>query len=107
MEDAEEMAKATFSDWFHMMKPGVLSLLQITAMCTILIHDLIVWNAAGRLDFDLLNTLETMAIVFVGGYLTAGGANAINMWYDRDIDAAMTRTANRPIPAGRLNSSSA
>ena len=45
MEAAERMAKATFSDWFHMMKPGVLALLQITAMCTILIHDLIEWNA--------------------------------------------------------------
>ena len=38
MEEAEEMAKATLSDWFHMMKPGVLSLLQITAMCVSYTH---------------------------------------------------------------------
>ena len=34
--------------------------------------------------------------------MSAGGANAINMWYDRDIDALMVRTRNRPIPAGRV-----
>ncbi|MBT3927300.1 MAG: UbiA family prenyltransferase, partial [Rhodospirillaceae bacterium] len=32
----------------------------------------------------------------------AGAAGAINMWYDRDIDALMSRTKNRPIPAGRV-----
>src|SRR5689334_24763577 len=32
----------------------------------------------------------------------AGAAGAINMWYDRDIDAVMRRTANRPLPAGRM-----
>ncbi|MFC7306598.1 heme o synthase [Streptomyces monticola] len=35
-----------------------------------------------------------------GGYLSAGGANALNMWYDRDIDALMERTANRPLVTG-------
>jgi protoheme IX farnesyltransferase len=40
--------------------------------------------------------------VVLGGYLTAGGANAINMWFDRDIDARMARTRERPIPAGRI-----
>src|SRR5437868_11503153 len=34
--------------------------------------------------------------------LGSGAAGAINMWYDRDIDAVMTRTANRPLPAGRV-----
>ncbi len=34
--------------------------------------------------------------------VAAGAAGAINMWYDRDIDAIMRRTANRPIPAGRI-----
>ena len=40
--------------------------------------------------------------VFAGITLAAGGANAINMWFDRDIDAAMTRTSRRPVPAGRI-----
>ena len=38
----------------------------------------------------------------LGGYLMAGGANAINMWFDRDIDDKMSRTRLRPIPAGRI-----
>ena len=103
MEDAEEMAKATLSDWFHMMKPGVLSLLQITAMCTILIHDLIVWNAAGQTGFDFRATLETMGIVFVGGYLTAGGAHSFNNVLDRDIDPMMKRTAHRALARGAIS----
>jgi heme o synthase len=49
--------------------------------------------------------LPTPILVFwvvVGGYLMAGGANAINMWFDRDIDTQMTRTRLRPIPSGRI-----
>jgi heme o synthase len=38
----------------------------------------------------------------IGGYLSAGGAGAVNHWYDRDIDAAMPRTATRPVPSGRI-----
>jgi len=41
--------------------------------------------------------------VVVGGYLMAGGANTINMWFDRDIDTRMSRTKLRPIPAGRIS----
>jgi protoheme IX farnesyltransferase len=40
--------------------------------------------------------------VLIGGTLAAGGASAINCWFDRDIDAAMRRTQHRPIPAGRI-----
>jgi heme o synthase len=40
--------------------------------------------------------------VFVGGYLMAGGANAVNMYMDRDIDDRMSRTRLRPIPSGRM-----
>ena len=54
-----------------------------------------------------MDTAYTMLIVFVGGYLSAGGANAINMWYDRDIDPMMTRTEGRPIPSGEVSSESA
>ena len=39
----------------------------------------------------------------LGGYLMAGGANAINMWFDRDIDSTMSRTRLRPIPSGRIS----
>ena len=44
-----------------------------------------------------------MIIVFIGGYLTAGGANCINMWYDRDIDPIMTRTSKRPLSIGEIS----
>ena len=40
--------------------------------------------------------------MFVGGYLMAGGANAVNMYLDRDIDTQMARTRLRPIPSGRM-----
>src|SRR5258708_20553574 len=40
--------------------------------------------------------------VVVGGTLAAGGAHAINCWFDRDIDAEMNRTRLRPLPAGRI-----
>jgi protoheme IX farnesyltransferase len=46
--------------------------------------------------------LEAVLAVLAGGTLAAGGAHAINCWFDRDIDAAMTRTRRRPIPAGRI-----
>src|SRR5688572_5275503 len=52
--------------------------------------------AAGRPSWMLV------AIVLVGGYLMAGGANAVNMYMDRDIDDRMARTRLRPIPSGRL-----
>jgi len=45
--------------------------------------------------------------VFVGGYLMAGGANSINMWFDQDIDNQMVRTRLRPVPSGRLSANTA
>jgi len=92
-------------DYFALMKPNVIVLLQITALCAVLAHDLIEWRA-GR-GFDALTTIRTSVVVFVGGMLTAGGANAINMWYDRDIDPLMRRTALRPIPAGAVSENAA
>jgi protoheme IX farnesyltransferase len=46
--------------------------------------------------------LAAVAAVLVGGTLAAGGAHAINCWFDRDIDAEMNRTRRRPLPAGRI-----
>ena len=43
-----------------------------------------------------------VAAVLVGGTLAAGGAHAVNCWFDRDIDAAMARTRSRPLPDGRI-----
>jgi heme o synthase len=46
--------------------------------------------------------LVAVLAVLVGGTLAAGGAHAINCWFDRDIDAEMSRTRRRPLPAGRI-----
>jgi protoheme IX farnesyltransferase len=48
-----------------------------------------------------------VALTCLGGYLSAGGAGAINHYYDRDIDVRMTRTADRPIPSGRVSPTAA
>ena len=86
--------------YLELTKPRVVVLLQITALCAVLVHDM--------LDSGLSKTSgETMLIVFIGGYLSAGGANAVNMWYDRDIDPQMSRTADRPIPAGTVSANAA
>ena len=103
MSDVADAGSVKLSDWFQLMKPGVLSLLQVTAMCAILIHDLIQWNIADRTGFDLMGTLQTMAIVFVGGYLTAGGAHTFNNVLDRDIDPKMARTEKRAIARGAIS----
>ena len=103
MSEVADSGSAKFSDWFQLMKPGVLSLLQVTAMCAILIHDLVQWNINGRTGFDLYNTLQTMGIVFIGGYLTAGGAHTFNNVLDRDIDPKMARTEKRAIARGAIS----
>ncbi len=46
--------------------------------------------------------LVPVLAVLVGGTFAAGGAHAINCWFDRDIDAAMSRTRRRPLPGGRI-----
>jgi protoheme IX farnesyltransferase len=46
--------------------------------------------------------VAALLAVLVGGTLAAGGAHAINCWFDRDIDAEMTRTRLRPVPNGRI-----
>ena len=89
------------ASYFALTKPGVVILLQITGICSVMAHDLL---EAGGISG---NTARTIAVVLVGGYLTAGGANSINMWYDRDIDPLMARTSNRPIPAGKIQPLSA
>ena len=75
-------------DLVALTKPKVQSLLLLTTVTTMLV--------AGSPSIGLI--LATC----VGGYLSAGGAGAVNHWFDRDIDAQMARTATRPIPAGRL-----
>ena len=94
------MISTTMSDFFSLTKPRVVILLQITAICAVFVHE----SLEGSLSEG---SAETMLVVLIGGYLTAGGANAINMWYDRDIDPMMRRTEKRAIPMGKVSPESA
>ena len=71
-------------------KPRIIELLLITTIPTMFL-------AAGGFPSPWL-ILATM----IGGYLAAGGANTLNMYLERDIDAKMKRTRNRPIPSGAV-----
>jgi protoheme IX farnesyltransferase len=88
-------AATLLADYVRLTKPRVISLLLLTTLLAMIMaaHG---WPS-GRL------VLWTM----IGGYLAAGGANAINQWFDRDIDARMRRTSNRPIVAGRIGATHA
>jgi protoheme IX farnesyltransferase len=78
-------------DYLTLTKPRIISLLLVTTLAPMVI--------AARGWPGGWVVLWTM----LGGYLMAGGANAINMYMDRDIDARMPRTALRPIPSGRMS----
>ena len=75
-------------DLVALTKPRIISLLLVTTIAPMYV--------AGSPSWTLVLT------VFVGGYLMAGGANAVNMYLDRDIDNRMSRTRLRPIPSGRM-----
>ncbi len=76
-------------DWFVLLKPRVLTLVVFTGVIGLLV-------APGHLH-PVLGFAAVLCIT-----VAAGAAGAINMWYDRDIDALMRRTRNRPIPARRI-----
>ena len=87
----------------QLMKLRVVVLLQVTAICAILAHDLLVRYGSIDGDRTWLDTLWASFVTLVGGTLAAGGSNAINMVYDRDIDPGMSRTRSRPIPKGWIS----
>jgi len=81
-------ARQVVADYVALTKPKVQSLLLLTTVTTMLV--------AGSPSVSLV------LLTCLGGYLSAGGAGAVNHWFDRDIDAQMARTATRPIPSGRV-----
>ena len=82
--------RQTVRDYFILTKPSIMLLLLITTVpAMVLAND-------GWPGWSL--ALATL----VGGMLAAGGAGAVNMYIDRDIDGLMPRTRNRPIPSGRV-----
>ena len=82
-------ARQVAADYFDLTKPKVQTLLLLTTVTTMEVAGS---PSAGR-----------VALTCVGGYLSAGGAGAVNHYWDRDIDAKMKRTANRPVPSGRVS----
>jgi heme o synthase len=85
----------TVRDYIALTKPRVVVLLEIVTVFAM------VMAARGWPSTALV------AATVTGGWLAAGGAHAINCWFDRDIDASMGRTRARPIPAGRIQPGSA
>ncbi len=83
-------AGATWRDWLNLLKPRVVTLVVLTGIVGMLV-------APGHLH----PVLAVAAVLSIA--VAAGAAGAINMWYDRDIDAVMARTSRRPIPAGRID----
>jgi heme o synthase len=75
-------------DYVELTKPKVQSLLLLTTIATMYV--------AGDPSPSLV------FLTCLGGYLSAGGAGAVNHWFDRDIDAQMQRTSTRPVPSGRV-----
>ena len=82
-------ARQVVADYVTLTKPKVQSLLLLTTVSTMYV--------AGDPSIGLV------AATVLGGSLSAGGAGAVNHWYDRDIDAQMARTATRPVPSGRVS----
>ncbi|MCC6948033.1 MAG: protoheme IX farnesyltransferase [Bradyrhizobiaceae bacterium] len=86
---AEGADFAEVRDYFELLKPRVMSLVVFTALVGLV-----------RAPAELHPVLAFTALLCIA--VGAGASGALNMWWDADIDARMSRTANRPIPAGRI-----
>src|ERR1700752_2911623 len=82
------------ADYFALMKPRVMFLVVFTALVGLI--------AAPGVMHPVL-AIASLICIAAG----AGASGALNMWYDADIDAAMARTAARPVPCGRVSAEQA
>lgn len=88
------ISEATVSDFFALLKPRVMALAVFTAFVGLMV-------APGAMN-------PVIAVIAIGAIAVgAGAAGALNMWYDADIDALMSRTSKRPVPSGRVTPSEA
>ncbi len=95
MDDLDKVHMgARVEDYFALLKPRLMSLVVFTAVVGMVLAPAGVHPVVGVIS---------IFCIAVG----AGASGALNMWYDADIDAIMSRTKNRPIPAGRLDKTSA
>ncbi len=77
-------------DYLELTKPRIISLLLVVTLVPMFLAS------------DTPPSLGLILWTLLGGFLAAGGANTINQYFDRDIDRVMLRTAERPLPSGRL-----
>jgi protoheme IX farnesyltransferase len=89
VEFAPRISEAGVADYIALLKPRVMSLVVFTALVGLVI---------APVPLHPVLAITSILCIAVGG----GAAGALNMWYESDIDALMTRTANRPIPRGRV-----
>ncbi len=89
IELSPRISEAEVADYIALLKPRVMSLVIFTALVGLVI-------APGH--FHPVLAITSILCIAVG----AGASGALNMWYEADIDALMSRTANRPIPRGRI-----
>jgi len=83
------LSEATAGDFFALLKPRVMALAVFTAFVGLMV-------APGAMN-------PVIAMIAIGAIaIGAGAAGALNMWYDADIDALMSRTSRRPVPSGRV-----
>ncbi|MEE9428743.1 MAG: heme o synthase, partial [Paracoccaceae bacterium] len=97
MSDSTDISyenEAQFGDYFALLKPRVMSLVVFTALVGLVV-------APGGVN----PVVGFASILFIA--IGAGASGALNMWYDADIDAVMKRTANRPVPAGKVGADEA
>ncbi len=86
--------EADWRDYLALLKPRVMSLVVLTGLVGL-------YLAPGAIH----PVIAALAVICIA--VGAGASGAINMWFDRDIDAVMARTCDRPIPAGRVEPESA
>ena len=89
-KDLSQKNLFNFSDLFKLMKPRVMSLVIFTCAVGLLMAPTVV---------STKDAMIAILLVSIG----AGAAGALNMWYESDLDALMTRTCLRPIPMGKVN----
>jgi heme o synthase len=83
------ISEASVGDYFALMKPRVMSLVVFTALVGLMVTPVHLHPVIG---------FAALLCITIG----AGAAGALNMWFDADVDAIMSRTSQRPIPAGRV-----
>ena len=89
LTDRIDASPARVRDYVDLLKPRVMSLVVFTGLIGVLIAPVHIHPFAAAL-----------AVIAIA--LGSGAAGAVNMWYERDLDALMARTRNRPLPAGRV-----